>query len=191
MYTEEVWKDIRGYKGYYQISNLGKVRSLLRTFVCKDGKPQTKPMVILKHCVHKDGYHFVELTKNNKRKHVLVHRLVAETFILNPDNKSEVNHISGNKDDNSISNLEWVNRSENMRHRIDVLGFKGGLYGKLGKLNPRHKIVQQIQNEKVIAEFYGSHEAERITGISSGSIRAACRGTHKTAGGYVWKYKNC
>ena len=190
MYTEEVWKDIRGYEGYYQISNLGKVRSLLRTFICKDGKSQTNPMVILKHCVHKDGYHLVGLTKNNKQRQALVHRLVAEAFIFNPDNKPEVNHISGDKNDNSVFNLEWVSRSENMRHRIDVLKFKGSLYGKLGKLNPKHKFVEQIKDGVVVAGFYGSHEAERLTGINSGSIRAACRGEHKSAGGYQWRYKN-
>ena len=167
------------------------MRSLLRTTICKDGKPQTNYTKILKHNIHKDGYHLVGLSKNNSKKSYLVHRLVAEAFISNPEKKSEVNHIDGNKNNNCVNNLEWVDRCENMRHRIDVLGFKGGLYGKLGALNKQSKIVQQIKDGIVIAEFYGSHEAERKTGISSGGIRSTCRGEHKTAGGFQWKYKTC
>lgn len=189
MFTEEVWKDIKGYEGYYQISNYGRVASIQRTFICKDKKPQTRHFMILKPTKEKHGYMLIKLTKNDNHKGFLIHRLVAQAFIPNANNKPEVNHINGNKEDNRVPNLEWVNRSENMRHRIDVLGFKGGMFGKTGKLNPKHKIVIQIKNNKVVREFFGSHEAERITGISSGSIRAACRGEHKSAGGYQWRYK--
>ena len=191
MNDKEVWEDIDGYNDYYQISNFGRVRALRRTTVCKDGKPQTNYSKILKPAVQKDGYLLISLSKNNTQKKYLIHRLVAKCFIPNTENKQEVNHIDGNKKNNRVSNLEWVNRHENMRHRIDVLGFKGGLYGKLGALNKRSKIVLQIKNGVVIKEFYGSHEAERETGISSGSIRAACRGDHNSAGGFQWKYKTC
>lgn len=134
----------------------------------------------------------VGLGKNGKTHQLLVHRLVAQTFIPNPENKQEVNHKNGVRTDNRVENLEWVTKSENEIHKYKVLGFKGFWKNKKGKSSPNFKIVQQIKDGKIIAEFYGSCEAERETGVCRVAIIQCCNGYrhNKTAGGYQWKYKN-
>lgn len=135
------------------------------------------------------GYEAVSLYKNNKRTHKTVHRLVAEAFIPNPDNKPEVNHINGDKADNRIENLEWVTRSENKLHRYRVLGQRGAWLGKTGGANPISKSVVQFKNGVKINEFGGLTEAQRQTGIDRCSISLCCRGIRKTARGYTWAFK--
>lgn len=115
--SEEVWKDVIGYEGYYQISNLGNVKGLKRNKI----KSPT---------LNSWGYQVVSLTKpNTKLKNVLVHRLVAMAFINNLENKEQVNHIDGNKTNNCVYNLEWCNQSENMQHAFK-LGLNINPYGE-------------------------------------------------------------
>jgi hypothetical protein len=111
---EEVWKEIDGYEGLYQVSSLGKVFSLRNT---KN----------IKLNLSEKGYFRVDLWKENKRNSLRVHRLVAKSFIDNPDNKPQVNHIDGIKTNNNINNLEWSTPSENVRHAIS-LGLKKTSY---------------------------------------------------------------
>ena len=115
---KEIWKDIKGYEGLYQVSNLGNVRSLI---TYKYSKKQNKCIEIirekvLKPSIDKHNYKFVVLTRNRIRKTIKVHRLIAENFIENTNNKPLINHIDGNKLNNNINNLEWVTNSENIKH---------------------------------------------------------------------------
>jgi len=120
---EEEWKDIKGYEGFYQISNLGRVKSLGGW--C--GTVKRKPIIRSTSFTH-DGYEKVRLIHKGKDRTVRIHRLVAEAFIPNPYKKDTVNHIDGNKQNNVVSNLEWINRSEQMIHAYE-LGLKTSKVG--------------------------------------------------------------
>lgn len=121
---EEVWKDIDGYEGYYQVSNFGNIKSLEKTIKNSgtfSGFYKTKER-ILKPRKNKDrnGYYELSLKKDGKEKRFKVHRLVACAFIDNPYNKPEVNHIDGDKSNNCFLNLEWVTSKENKKHAWDT-----------------------------------------------------------------------
>ena len=125
----EIWKDIQGYEGLYQVSNLGRVKNLKRN-------------KILKSIISSQGYITRQLYKNKIPKNVRIHRLVAEAFIPNPENKPQVNHIDGNKTNNCVSNLEWVNQCENMQHAV-----KNNLFTRLYGENARYR---KLTNDAVL-----------------------------------------
>ena len=113
----EIWKDIPDYEGYYQISNLGRVKSLEKTLIINKRKCVYKAL-IKKNGIAKRGYWEVSFFKNGKGIRKKIHRLLAICFIDNPKNNPQVNHIDGNRLNNEISNLEWVNNRENSCHRV-------------------------------------------------------------------------
>ena len=175
-FNDEIYKSILGTD--YFVSNLGNVKS-------KNKKLSlfTTPA----------GYKSVGLHINKTKKTFLVHRLVAEAFIPNPNNKPEVNHINGVKDDNNVSNLEWVTAKENTYHKIHKLGINPSQWldnsNRTGKNHPLSKLVQQRIGNVLIAEFYGTYEASRQTGVCQTNICSCCLGKTKSAGGYQWNYK--
>lgn len=134
----EIWKDIEDYEGLYQISNLGRVKSLERKIKRRNDRIQTVKERILKLNLDKEGYHTVKLHKEGKGKNFKVHRLVALAFISNPDNKLEVNHIDGIKTDNKVTNLEWNTRNENMQHAVD-----NGLHDQKGSKSNTAKLTEE------------------------------------------------
>src|SRR5699024_6100473 len=114
--TIEIWKDINGYEGIYQVSSLGRVRSLDRTLLNKNNiEYKVKGKIRKISCTGK-GYQKIQLSKEGNSKNFSIHRLVAQAFIPNPENLPIVNHIDGNKTNNHIGNLEWVSSNENMNH---------------------------------------------------------------------------
>jgi len=120
---EEIWKDIDGYEGHYQVSNIGNVKGLERIIEGKNGCDRLYPSIFFKHEITKDGYKRVVLMKYGKKKRFMIHRLVISAFITNIDNKPYVNHINGDKSDNRVENLEWCTNSENMLH-ADLFGLR-------------------------------------------------------------------
>lgn len=119
---DEEWRDVVGYEGLYQVSNLGRVKSLSRRIVYKDGREYNYPSKVLKNQKVGAGFRSVMLYGVNGNKQYFVHRLVAETFIPNPNNLSDVNHKDGCKTNNILSNLEWCSHSDNQTR-----AYKNGL----------------------------------------------------------------
>ena len=175
--------EIKDYPGYY-ITDTGDVYSRQERWHGRIKK--------LKQNKNNFNYMRVALySSKSKCSNKFVHRLVAEAFIPNPDNKPQVNHINGIKTDNRVENLEWATASENSKHAYRVIKTASSpkyWKGKFGKDNHSSKLVFQIKDNKIIAEFYGIHEAERKTGIRFKDISRVCLGKRKSAGGFQWKY---
>jgi ribosomal protein L19E len=176
MCSMEIWKDIKGYEGLYQASNKGNIKSLIK----RNGKE-----VILKQAKDNSGYNIVTLCKNKNKKTKTVHRLVALTFLEN--NKKQVNHKDGNKNNNHLENLELVSAKENINHAI-----KNGLLKHNTKqiAELKRKIVLQIDvnTNKIINKYISAHEAAKITGFNRGNISTCCR-LNKIMYNYKWKYE--
>lgn len=171
--TMEIWKDIPNYEGYYQVSNLGRVRALPRK-----GSGHSSDIRILS-LVESLGYNTVHLRKDGKGKVVKVHRLVAETFLPNPNGYKCVNHKNRNKLNNRPENLEWCSFAYNIN------------YEHRDTKNKTFRIIQQLDKcGNVVGEFSSIVEASKITGIKDYCISNCVRGTTYTAGGYKWKYNN-
>lgn len=170
---EEVWKDIEGFKGKYQISNLGRVKSLNYAKSGKEG--------FIKPIKNKDGYLIVKLY-SDKCYTKLVHRLVAENFIDIP--KLEVNHLNGNKEDNSINNLEWCTHPENERYSRKVLGKDI----KMLEINGGKEIIQYDLNDNYIKRWRSATEAGRMLNIRANHISACCNKKRNKTGGYKWRF---
>lgn len=134
----EVWKDIEGYEGYYQVSNLGRVKS----FKCNSPK-------ILKNGKCTMGYYMVSLNNSSRR----IHRLVAETFIQNPSNKKTVNHKNGVKGDNHVDNLEWATQKENVIHSLRT-GLKKTKLTEEDVLEIRRKYIPISYSMGVLSKEY-------------------------------------
>jgi len=120
----EIWKDIKGYKGFYQVSNQGRVRSVDRVHkYLRQGKEVTrrKKGIILSPATNDSGYLHVLLSRENKKEFLSVHGLVAKAFIYKEEEELEVNHIDGNKKNNEVDNLEWVTHQENVIHAFQVI----------------------------------------------------------------------
>lgn len=171
-----IWKDIRGYEGYYQVSNTGEVRRLTRTVIDKNGNQKKVLGRVLSKHIKDNDYLTVQLWKDNVGKKYYIHRLVAEAFIPNPDNLPTVNHKDYNKSNNDVNNLEWMSYKENNIYSV-----------------PRRKKSGNAKKVKCVetGDIYNSVcEASRITNISRTGISDCCNGYRNahTAGGYHWEF---
>ena len=199
----EIWKPVVGYEGLYEVSSYGRVRSLDRI----DSNNHPLKGVILKPYISNSGYLLVGLYKQQKRDRKLLHRLVAEAFIPNPDNKPEIDHINTIKIDNTVflnedgsinyekTNLRWTTRKENINNPLTKtkmqINARKRSKGKYGKENPASKpIIQYDKDSNFIKEWNCITDVERKMGYSVSNISSCLRGKSNTAYGYIWKYKN-
>jgi len=188
---KEIWKDIPGYEGFYQISNLGKVRSLNRYVKSKNNSIKLLKSKRMTISIYDVGYEYICLSKKGKRIKHKIHRLVALAFIPNPNNKPEVNHINGIKHDNNYLNLEWATSSENQQH-----AYRTGL--QIPQKNVRTGIKnsnsKQVLKYDLHGELLDEYECARIAAekhmVATSSITESCRTGKIKVRGFVWKYKN-
>lgn len=174
---EEIWKDIEGYEGIYQVSNLGRVKS----FDTKDKLGRIRTGRVLKPLKHTLGYLNIGLYKNNTVSKKLIHRLVAQSFIPNPENKPEINHIDEDKTNNNINNLEWSTRKENCNH---------GTHNERMRKTLSIPILAINLKTGVVEEFYGANECATQLGLNQSHITSVLKGRYKQTGGYTFKYLN-
>ena len=165
----EIWKDIEGYEGLYQVSNLGRVKSL------KFGKER-----IFKGTKNEGGYLQVTLYKEEKIKKYCIHRLVAQSFIPNPNNLPEINHIDEIKANNRVENLEWCDRKYNINY--------GSHNERMIKTNSI-PILQFSKTGDFIKKWDSGTQIERELGFDNGNICSCCKEKLKLAYGYKWGYE--
>ena len=162
-----MWKKFiyEGQETDYSVSTEGEVRKDTKKYMLSQSSQQ--------------DYKFVGLIINGKQKRMRVHRMVALTFINNPDNKPYVNHINGNRSDNNVENLEWVTPSENTQHAVNTGLFKSGR---------TRAVIQYNLNGEQMATFESATEAARQTGGSQSKITMCCRRQRDSANDYQWRY---
>lgn len=173
---EEIWKDVEGYEGFYQVSNMGRVRSIERRL--NDGRIYGGRILEQKQV--RNGYMQVHVSKDNKGKYLSVHRLVARAFVPGFVEGADVNHKDEDKTNNRVDNLEWCSHSYNSQygHRNDTMVEQRSL-----------EVVMMSEDGSTIREFPSLREAARASGVSAAHICQVCKGERKKAGGYRWKYK--
>jgi len=173
------WKPIKNYEGLYEISNHGIIKSLEHININSLGVKSIFKTKILNPPPNNKGYLVVQLMKSGKRKTFSIHRLVAFTFILNPQNKPEVNHKDGIKTNNKVNNLEWSTKSENGQHAYNI-----GLNKGSGK-----SVLQFTKSNEYINEYKSIHNASNLTGVGYEGIWKCCHKKRKISGNFIWKFK--
>ena len=166
---EEIWKDIKGYEGIYQVSNLGRVKAL--------NYRRTKKEKIMKSINDNRGYLFVKLYKNNEHKNFKIHRLVANAFIENHNNYEEINHIDECKTNNYVNNLEWCNHKYNMNYGT----------GNKRRSEKYKKGIYCLETDKI---YNSIKECTKELDISKTSIGFVLNGRQKQTKGYTFRYAN-
>lgn len=189
---EEIWKpvNVSGYENLYIVSNYGKIKSLDR--ISKNGTGTfIKKGKLLKNHINNMGYEYIYLINNTNKKKMYVHRLVALTFLPNPENKKEVNHLDCNPLNNKVNNLEWCTRQENVDYMVKLgRSKKEGIW--LAKITYKNllksKRVVQIDHKNKKVCVYQSIQCVKEKGYRPGDVCRCCKGNRKKHKGYEWKY---
>lgn len=176
---EEIWKDIKGWEGLYQVSNLGRVKSLPRLHDAIH--PYMTKEKILKPRVsgYQREYLAVVLHNNDRVKQIKVHRLVAEAFVPNPNGYLEINHIDENKGNNRWDNLEWCTRSYNVNYGSRIQKQSERLYIPIYMLNDNYEVLMEFKNMDTAAKYVNIDPSNISRGCSMG----------RKSGGYYWMTK--
>lgn len=184
MSSTEVWKDIEDFEGLYQVSNLGRVRSLDR--IDKNGQFRNGRVLADKH--NNRGYHTIALYRGGNTKYWLIHRLVAIAFLDNPDSLPEVNHKDENKANNAASNLEWCTSAYNLNYgtRKERIKRSTGYKHKTNYFNKPKPIVATSVTTGFSIMLPNIHAARKQLGIDFRQVSAVIRGKQKTAHGYTF-----
>lgn len=176
---EEIWKDIEGYEDYYQVSNMGRVKGLSRIIECKNGFRQLKER-ILTFMKDRDGYLKLSLSKDGISKQYIVHRLVAEAFILNPKKLPQVNHKNEfEKWNNTVENLEWVTEKENINYGT----------GLKRRADKRSKRVYQYSKDYELIKVWKSATDTKKNGYNAKHVSACCNLKRKTHKNFIWSFE--
>lgn len=176
---KEVWKDIKGYEGMYQISNCGRIKSLERII-----QRRTNAITVHEKFLQlgdNKGYKTVALANHGKIRYYQVHRLVAQAFIPNPDNLPCVNHKNEIPSDNRVNNLEWCTKSYN--NAYNQARVKAAMHRRI-------PIYQYDKNGLLLKEWSHAREAAEALGLNKHAIYECCVGRTKSSGGFIWKRKN-
>lgn len=189
---KEIWKDVIGYEGLYEVSNFGRIKSKERVVNNSKGKRIVKSK-ILSPFISNSGYYAIVLHKTRPVfKLNYIHRLVANAFLPNKNNLEQINHIDGNKLNNNVFNLEWCSRSDNIKHAIKIgLISKDTLIEQIKQMNKIvRKPILQIKNGEIIAEYESTVIAgKQFSKNADRNISACARHKLKSAYGYQWEYK--
>lgn len=182
---KEYWKPVVGYEGLYMVSNCGRIKSLDTYRKGKNGSIRFCKGKILKPGTTKNGYLLVGLYKNGKVKFHLVHRLVAEAFLPNPDNLPEVNHKDEDKTNNNVENLEFCDRTYNANYGT---GIERQKKKQLNDIKKSKSVLQYDLEGNFIKEWKSTRECGR-NGFNQGNVAACCRGELKKYKDFIWKYR--
>lgn len=175
----EIWKDIPWYKWRYQASTIGRIKSLIWPYWKK------RELIMTPYLSKKNYYYRVTLGI----KCYLVHRIIAGTFICNIDNKPQVNHIDGIRNNNAVENLEWCTASENEIHKYKKLNYKWPNFWRFWATNKlSKKVIQYDLNWNIIAKFNSISEAVKLLWFWNGSISKCCNWLVKSASGFIFNF---
>lgn len=186
MTEKEVWKDIPKYEGYYQVSNLGRVKAIERVVCINESKSTRLKEHIMKQRKTDKGYMVVRLSKDGKANNKFVHVLVLESFCKRPYGLTQINHKDENKSNNRLENLEYCDNVYNQNYGSCSSNKSKSTINDIRKSK---KVVQFMKDGTLIKEFPSLHEVERTLGFQHGHVRDACSGKLHTAYGYKWKWK--
>lgn len=187
-FLNEIWLPIKGFEGVYEVSNMGQIRSKDRIINHPTGKAVKRGSILRQFEHSKNGYMYVSLCKDGKPKSYLVHRLVAEAFIPNPENKPCVDHINGIRTDCRVENLRWVTHEENCANPLWSVHLRTKEWAsKISK--SKCKTVEQYDLDGVLIQTYSStKEAGKALSVHPENIARCCRNECHTAYGFMWRY---